>query len=73
MKRKETAPRGSVEECIVLEWSTNRDRLAKRRGAKIRVSSGDSNRISSGPRGIHDEFKTPLLLWNAATLEEYEA
>jgi hypothetical protein len=74
MKRKETAPGGSVEECVVPEWSTGEDRPTKRHNVESRVSSGDtSSSSSSSPRGPGDEVQTPWLLWSVTTSEEDEA
>jgi hypothetical protein len=42
MKRKETTPRGSVEECVLPERSTYEDRPTKRCDIESRVSNGDT-------------------------------
>jgi hypothetical protein len=55
MKRKETAPGGSVEECVVPERSADEDRLVKRHDIESRVSIEDTNSSSSINRGLRDK------------------
>jgi hypothetical protein len=56
MKRKETAPRGSVEERDMLERIIDKDRPAKRHDIQSRVYGGDtSSSNSSICRGSKDE------------------
>jgi hypothetical protein len=71
MKRKGTAPGGSVEEYVVPEWSTDEDRPVKRHGIEDRVFNGDTN--SDISKSLGDEVCTPWLLYSAAILEEDEA
>jgi hypothetical protein len=52
---KETTPRGSVGEFVVLESSMDEDSPVKRRSVESKVSSGDTS--SSDSRGLKMKSK----------------
>ena len=60
-----------MEEYVVPEWSTEKDRPVKKHGIEEMVSSRDTSSDTS--MEIGDKFHTTWFLRSVATLEEDEA
>jgi len=71
IKRKDTTPGESLEECVFSERSIDEDRPTKRHGIESRVSNEDIE--SSVSRGTKDEVKIPWILRSVTTSKEYGA